>query len=225
MIPLDESARRFKRSVLERHYEDAVATCGAEVDALPGLFPAAARRFPDDIANCAMEVADDLCVIDVVDHQRLIAACVCSPSYWRPQDKIGLPLWDVHGPVDGMNAKIGGRIASFIERSQPLRPFERRNWFLHGDAEQFHLAPEGEIKGPVEDWVVRSERQTLCRISAQHLLFTIHVRCLPLCDIRQSRNALEGLIGSLDAMDASEMAHFGGARKHERLVEQLLLWR
>jgi hypothetical protein len=180
--------------------------------------------YPDAIANFAINVPDDVCLVDVGDAQRLVAGCVCSPSYWRLIDKIGLPLSDVHAPVPGMNAKIGDAITRFVERAPLLQPFERRNWFLHADGAPFHLEPESVISSPVAEWYVRSERQTLCRIAERYTLFTIFVTCHPLSQIRSHPLALEDLLKALRAMDVDEVEHFGGRTKQRRLIEQLVEW-
>ncbi len=221
--PVSVALERQKADVLNHRYADAVAVTGAAVDAahclarLPG--PEPASRYPDLIANVACVRAEDLCLLDLDDRQRLVAACVCAPSYWRVQDKIGLPLWDVHGPVHGMNAKIGANVQRFIARMPSMQPFERRNWFLHGDAERFHLEPEGPLTAATADWVVRSERQTLCKLSDRFMLFTIAVICEPLEDIAQFPDACREMQAALAAMDTDEITHFGGVEKHRRLSE------
>ncbi len=221
--PLSDELERHKLNVLEHRYADAVAVTVAAADAadclaqLPG--PEPASRYPDLIANAACVRAEDLCVLDLDDSQRLVAACVCAPSYWRVQEKIGLPLWDVHGPVHGMNAKIGANVQRFIANMPHVQPFERRNWFLHGDAERFHLEPEGPLTSAVADWVVRSERQTLCKLSDRFLLFTIAVTCEPIAHMARFPEACGEMQAALRAMDADEITHFGGVEKHRRLSD------
>ncbi len=216
-----------KRQLLDDRYADVVAADDAADDAaellrsLPG--PAATEDYPDVIANAAACRDEDLCLLDVQDEQRLVAGCVCAPSYWRLRDKVGLPLWDVHAPVDGMNAKIGLNVQRFVNRMPLEQPFGRRNWFLHGDDEPFHLVPEGSLDAPVARWFVRSERQTLCKLSERFLLFTIEVLCEPLQDVERFPRAALDLRAALGEMDADEIAHFGGVEKHRRLTEYVAL--
>ena len=37
--------------------------------------------YPHTIANVASQMVEDLCLLDIEDQHRLVAACVCSPSY------------------------------------------------------------------------------------------------------------------------------------------------
>ena len=175
--------------------------------------------YPDLIANVAITVSDDLCVLDVSDQQRLVAGCVCAPSYWRLRDKLAKPLHEVHAPVDGMNAKIGDNIERFISRAQVGQPFARANWFMHGDADLYHATSEGVLDPTVESWVVRVERQSLCKLSARYLLFTIDVVCEPLADLKGFALARADLDTSLARMDPDEVSHFGGVEKHRQLTE------
>ena len=177
------------------------------------------KTFEHAIANMALTVTSDLCVLDVVDEQRLVAGCVCAPSYWRLSEKLGQPLARVHEPVDGLNAKIGENIRRFVENAPMGKAFGRSNWFLHGDADLFHDVAEGLLSLPVEQWVVRCERQSLCRISARYVLFTIDVICEPLADIEGFADAQADLAGALAVMDADEINHFGGLEKHRLLAD------
>lgn len=215
-----------KRRILTHRYDDAVFAAAGTGDAQKLLLdlPVAAEIesiYPHTIANVAAQMAEDLCLLDIEDRHRLIAACVCSPSYWRLTEKAGLPLTGVHGPVPGLEQKLGGRITEFIDRVSLSRPFERRNWFMHGDTHRFHLAAETSLPQAVADWFVRVERQTLCKLSPRYLLFTIDVLCEPLVHITQFPQARVDLARSLRGMDADEIEHFGGLDKFGRLLEYL----
>jgi hypothetical protein len=180
-----------------------------------------ATDYPDLIAALSLQVSDDLCVIQTGGEQRLIAASVCSPSYWNIKEKIGLSLSAVHRPVTSLQRKIGSQIQRFITQAPVMTPFERSNWFVHGNRERMHLAPEGEIAGSPENWFLRSERETLCRFHDDYLLFTINVRFAPLRDIVHYPLALEDLTASLSRFDSEEIDYFGGGPKYQRLGEYL----
>tara|TARA_Y200000002_G_scaffold210080_1_gene173292 strand:+ start:395 stop:1105 length:711 start_codon:yes stop_codon:yes gene_type:complete len=178
-------------------------------------------NFADLIANLSLQVADDLCLMETDGAQRLIAASVCSPSYWNVQQKIGLSMAAIHQPVRTLQTKIGDQIQRFIQQAPLMTPFERSNWFVHGDRERLHLSAEGNIAGPPEQWFLRSERETLCRFSDGFLLFTINVRFAPLRDISQHPKALADLKTSLARFDLDEIDYFGGADKFHRLLNYL----
>ena len=152
--------------------------------------------------------------------QRLIAASVCSPSYWNVRQKIGLSMAAIHRPVSTLQTKIGGQIQRFIQQAPFMIPFERSNWFVHGDRERVHLSAESNIAGTPEQWFLRSERETLCRFSEGFLLFTINVR---FARLRRHRAASEGpaISLSLARLDTNEIDYFGGNDKFHRLCDYL----
>lgn len=177
--------------------------------------------FADLIANLSLQVADDLCLMETGGAQRLIAASVCSPSYWNVQEKIGLSMAAIHHPVSTLQTKIGDQIQRFMQQAPLMTPFERSNWFVHGDRERLHLSAEVNIAGTPEQWFLRSERETLCRFSDGFLLFTINVRFAPLRDISRHPEALADLMASLARFDMDEIDYFGGNDKFHRLLDYL----
>ena len=225
--------RVHKYSLLKRNYEQVVQTLPEAHDAQAllgrqmhthGWYDEAsgdATDYPDLIAALSLQVSDDLCLMQTGGEQRLIAASVCSPSYWNIKEKIGLSLSDIHRPVTSLQQKIGNQIQRFIAQAPLMTPFERSNWFVHGNRQRMHLAPEGEIEGPPERWFLRSERETLCRFHDDYLLFTINVRFAALRDIVNYPSALEDLTTSLSNFDADEIDYFGGDTKYHRLGDYL----
>ena len=154
--------RVHKYSLLKRNYEQVVQTMPEARDAQAllgrqmhshGWYDEAsgdASDYPDLIAALSLQVSDDLCLMQTGGEQRLIAASVCSPSYWNIKDKIGLSLSDIHRPVTSLQQKIGSQIQRFIAKAPLMTPFERSNWFVHGNRQRMHLGAEGEIEGPPE---------------------------------------------------------------------------
>ena len=115
------------------------------------------RNYLDLIADISLSVPDDLCIIECIGKQRLVAASICSPSYWNIKSKIGKSLREIHKPVKTLNEKIGNPIEKFISNAPQNKPFLRENWFIHGDDHRMHLKAEGFPKGMVKDWVVISK--------------------------------------------------------------------
>ena len=225
--------RVHKYNLLKRAYEQVLQALPEARDAQArlaeqmlthGWYDANSRDatdYPDLIAALSLQVSDDLCVVQTRGEQRLIAASVCSPSYWNIQEKIGLSISDIHRPVTSLQRKIGSQIQRFISHAPLMTPFERSNWFVHGSRERMHLAPEGEIVGSPENWFLRSERETLCRFHDDYLLFTINVRFAPLRDIVHYPQALDDLTTSLSRFDTEEIDYFGGEAKYHRLRQFL----
>ena len=75
------------------------------------------RNYLDLIADISLKVPDDLCIIECSGEQRLIAASICSPSYWNIKSKIGKSLREIHKPVKSLNEKIGNPIEKFISNA------------------------------------------------------------------------------------------------------------
>ena len=221
---ISTSLKKHKTKLLETRYEDVIATTEDSIEAqhiLSEKIITTENKFPDMIANISLSVPDDLCIIESNGSQRLISASVCSPSYWNLNKKIGKSLKDIHKPVKTLNEKIGNPIEKFINNAPLEMPFKRENWFIHGNNERFYLEPEGWPEEPIEEWYVRSERETICKYSDKYSLFAINVRFQPLRAIRDYENAKKGLINSLESFDKYEIDYFGGVRKHDALLKHL----
>ena len=164
---ISSDLKEHKRRLLETRYEDVVATTDDSAEAqsiLSEKISTSENEFPDQIANISLSVPDDLCVIESHGDQRLIAASVCSPSYWDLTKKIGKSLRDIHKPVKTLNKKIGTPIQKFIANSPIMKPFVRQNWFIHEDTKRMHLKEEKMSHNNPNNWYIRSERETICRI-------------------------------------------------------------
>ena len=223
--PISTAVLKHKQRMLSSQYDTVVAVMdGDESQAaqrqLSEYLPAEAVH-ADPIANIALTVDDDLCIMQTNDEQRLIAGCVCSPSYWNIGAKIGQPLRQIHAPVTTMNEKIGDPIERFISRAPLLQPFERVNWFIHADTERWHPVPEALPETPVATWHIRSERETLCRFSDQYLLFTIHTRFAPLAAIAHYPAAQADLLRTIQGLDDEETDYFGGTVKCQMIEDYL----
>ena len=221
-LQLDEALLEHKRSVLRRAYAQAVAEVPEfKPPDVSALSLTMADSYPHWIANLASQIAEDVCVLDVRDRQRLVAGCVTAPSYWSLLDKMGQPLREVHQPVQGLNRKLGASIERFIARMPEGQPFRRDNWFVHGG--QALMRTRGETAAELGEnparWFVRSEQQGLYKPDGRHLLFTIRVVQVPLQDIFSYSEARNDLLQTLAAMDADEVEHFGGVAKHALLTD------
>lgn len=223
-LPLDEKLLQHKTELLNNDYHSVVQTIdesqAAQQILLDHIKPKK-NTYPDLIANMSLEVADDLCVIEASGKQRLIAASICSPSYWNLKTKIGKSLRDIHKPVTTLNEKIGSPIEKFIENAPLHQPFKRENWFIHSDDKRFHTKPESLLRFDVESCFVRSERETLCKYHEKYTLFTINVRFQPLAAIKDFDSARKSLLDVIMSLDNEEMRYFGGERKVHILTKYL----
>jgi hypothetical protein len=161
----------------------------------------------------SLQVPDDLCLMQCFnDAYRLTAACVCSPSYWRLSEKIGRTLDGIHDPVPTLNDKLSVKMAQFFTRLPEGAIFERRNWLMHTNPALYHPHSEAwhdVTPETVAQLVVRSERQTLRRLDADAVMFTIRVTCHPLTEIVSYPEAARDLLTAIDSLDAAERAAKG----------------
>ncbi len=232
--PIDGEARERKvRLVAERGREVADQEADAEdaqrqvVAAMASELlrrPAFARvrpRAPERLAEIALWVPDDLCLlVPSPDGYRLVAASLCSPSYWRLQEKLGRTIHGVHGAVPGLNEAVGDGVTRFLERLPVAEVFQRRNWNIHRGNHLFHPQNE-DWSAPLavadcESLFMRSETQTLRKYANGPLLFTIRVRCFPLAQIADYPSAAADLLMAMGRLSpeerhASVFAHHGEA--------------
>lgn len=177
----------------------------------------------DALARARLLVADDLCLLLPGEQGwRLAAGCVCFPSYWRPRDRIGEPLADVHAPVPGYPGALAGRVDGFLDRLRPGRAVWRRNWSIH-DVPDLHLPAPVPVDRPtpVPDgrWL-RSERQTLVRLpAADAVVFTIRTQQVPLAALAERPDICRAIAGALGGWSVAQRTYKGAA-----VDDALLAW-
>ena len=206
--PVDSVAESVRSRLLGRGYPDR-----ATLETSP-------------LARAALMVPDDLCIlVPSGSGWRLVAACLCSPSYWRLEEKIGRPMAAIHAPVPGLERTLGMRIARFLDHLPIGQVFLRRNWNVHRDAERFHPEPEDWDLPPdpagCAALCIRSERQTLRKFDDGALLFTIAVSVHPLAEIRAFPAAVADLLQAIAAMSPDERNAFGYQHHGDALVTYL----
>ena len=221
---IDKNLLKHKKNLLDSDYNKVIATTEDSIDAqicLGNLFGITRSKYPDLIAELSLNIQDDLCLLESQGEQKLLAASICSPSYWDVRTKIGKPLKVIHDPVTSLDSKIGERIETFIRQAPIKKPFIRQNWLIHGDTKRFHLKEEDSLRTCPSSWYIRSEKETLCRFHEDYSLFTINVLFEPLNKIINYPDALKGLIKSLETFDEDESVYFGGSNKINILLEYL----
>ncbi len=188
----------------QRKILDAVSAFTADAPPTDAVAP---------LVNAALMVPDDLCLMEQhAGSYRLTAACVCAPSYWQLTEKIGRTLDGIHGPVPTLNDKLGATMLSFFEHLPAGAVFERRNWLIHTNADFYHPQSDPWPSQPIADalpLIVRSERQTLRRLDATTVVFTIRVSCHPLIEIVRHRDAARDLLSALASKDDAERSATG----------------
>ena len=116
----------YKKKLLDNNYNNVVAVTMIRFmpkKALSEKFSLKESIYNDLIADLSLLIQDDLCLIRANANQELLAASICSPSYWNVKSKIGKPLREIHQPVTTLNEKIGDRISTFIKQAPLMKPF------------------------------------------------------------------------------------------------------
>ncbi|MBI3542263.1 MAG: DUF3445 domain-containing protein [Deltaproteobacteria bacterium] len=164
----------------------------------------------------AMQVQEDLNVISVGDDGSnwLSAIHVCSPSTWRPEEKVGKDFIGIHSPVPTSEAMLRaskGIVNAMVHKG----PYVRFNWGLTTRPEPNHHPDEPRGK-PVKTiaqgtetymWV---ERQIVWgRPAVNAALFTIRILFTPLRELRADAARRAQFLASLASM-APEVREYKG---------------
>jgi hypothetical protein len=148
----NQTQRVFFEHEMDAEIYDAFASF-VEQEGPPHLTP------PYTLPSVAMQVQEDIAVHRIKDgHDWLAAAHVCFPSDWRPEEKIGKPLREIHAPVPGMNANASYKLAETMVHHGP---FMRFVWsVIHEDRINFHPDQPRRSFDPANPIVfVKVERQ------------------------------------------------------------------
>ncbi len=180
------------------------------------------------LRGCALAAQEDWCLMVPEDDWRLRAACVCFPSRWVLAEKAGATVADIHAPVPGYDAQLGGLVESLLDRLRPERPVWRLNWNLWDDARLFQPTADPAA----EDWdlptveqvgdrvVLRVERQTLRRLPRGDVAFGIRVHQRPLRTLLDQPGAVDVLHDTLLGLGGSP----SGEKKLGRLAGPVRSW-
>ena len=133
------------------------------------------------------------------------AGVVCFPSSWRPEEKVGLPVYEIHSPVPTLNERLGEQIDKFLAGINPGAAWERVNWGLsrspelnqHPDCEIPRLKPPFDLD---QVWV-RREDQVLFRLpETGALIFGINVFNISVAEIASDEEGRAGLRYAIETM-------------------------
>lgn len=142
----------------------------------------------------------------------LVGGCVCFPSSWRFEEKVGQPLEVIHTPVPHLNEQLASPIHNFLARLKPGSAWCRANWGLSRSPELNQHPARGLPKlGPSlrEDEVwLRVEDQALIALPESHgVLFGIRMSVIPLAEVKHHPPAARGLARALRTMPDAMLAY------------------
>lgn len=187
-------------------------------------------RFSDPGSVCAQigsQVEPDWLLMAPSNGAPVFAAgCVCFPSFWSPEEKLGKPIQEIHGPVPGLNHQLGRAVDTFLDRLKPGVDWERWNWGMSASAER-NAHPDRRLprldqeisEGSV--WI-RVEHQALRRLPRTGaILFGIRVSTHPIAVILESTVLKTRVRRQLETMDEAIAAYKGLATARSGLLRLL----
>ena len=217
----------------------AVLDAGASRRAVPGFDaqPAidailAQARSEGIAASEPIELAfeEDFAVLEAAG-TTLPWLCVCVPSHWAPEEKLGLPFAAVHAPVaDNQALQAAG--AQLVRLVTGGDRFERSVWTVtpsgrHDQHPRRHARTPWPVTGDAEAFAgqcfLRWERQTFFPVPGVpgQAVFTIRVALQPLHVAVSSRAEAQRLRDALASMSDAVLAYKGLAPARDRLLAWL----
>ncbi|MFC5499585.1 heme-dependent oxidative N-demethylase subunit alpha family protein [Caenimonas terrae] len=203
-------------------------------DPAPALEAIADRARTDGIAlrpGQPVELAceEDLAILDGAS-TTLPWLCVCVPSHWAPEDKLGLSFAAVHAPVadNALLLAAGGKLVQLVTAGDC---WERFVWTVtpsprHDQHPRRHprqpWPPADDAQAFAGQCFLRAERQTFFPVGrgTRQAVFTIRVMLQPLADAVAPGGQAQRLRDALASMSDAVLAYKG----LERAREPLLRW-
>lgn len=185
---------------------------------------AAAEESP--LVATALGIPDDVILLTRGPQGwRLGAGCVCFPTRWSLRRSAGRSLTEIHAPVPGLNAALGNRIETVLDRLRPTTPMWRINWSIVGDW-NVRLEP-GEPDQPLDDRhgvagrCLRIEYQRLQRLpDTNAIVFSIRILRRRVDTVIHDGTAA-ALAESLSTMPADIAAYKADT---SRYTDQIVAW-
>lgn len=206
----------------------------AGFDAAPALdaIAAHARHCGIDPAGAPPELAfeEDLAVLDGASGT-LPWLCVCVPSHWAPEDKLGLDFSTLHGPVAD-NAALLAAARPLVRLATAGSSWERWVWTVTpSPAYDQHPRRRARVAWPVasqpaefaDGCYLRAERQTFLPIGRGTLqaVFTIRVGVEPLPQAVRTPADAQRLRDALASMSTAVLDYKGLTAARDPLLRWL----
>ncbi|KAG9247028.1 hypothetical protein BJ878DRAFT_494676 [Calycina marina] len=194
----------------------------------------------DPMQMCARLVQDDLAIMfEKEDGQYyLLAGAILLAGFWRLEDKLGMPLSEIHTSADvpGYKTKLEKGMMNFFQRVQPNGPVARNNYFIQVDNSLPWSTSIGSEDGPhgsagwftaqndtaVEHHHFRSERQSLRRLpKSGGVVFTIRTYFHPITEICEE-DYVPGRLASAIRSWGEDVSKYKGREKYGDILLEYL---
>ena len=159
--------------------------------------------------------------------------CVCTPSHWAPEDKLGLPLAAVHAPVADPEL-LQAATRPLVALATGGGRWERRVWSISPSSRH----DQHPRRHPPAAWPdtpdpatfasgcwLRTERQTFFAVGGgtRQAIFTIRVQLQPLARAVDTIARARRLHDSLASMSEAVLAYKGLSAAKPRLLQWLMM--
>lgn len=158
---------------------------------------------------------DDFCVLEPCgDDYRLVAASLCTPTWWSLFEKMGKPLQGIHSPIANLEERIGRMIRYFLKNLSPGDCFQRSNWFLFSTDDLCVFPNSFNMHQDLinvtsdnldEKLFLRSERQTFRKLpNTGAVVFGIKIYISPISIVKSEPAIAEDLIFAIKELSMQE---------------------
>jgi dimethylamine monooxygenase subunit A len=231
--PADPQLTRLDPASALYAEKKAVMDAGDSRQCAAGFDPAAAiaamrERLPSDLPP-ELAYEQDFAVLDG-DTGTLQWLCVCVPSHWAPEDKIGLDFAAVHAPVAD-NKLLVSSSAQLVKLATSGECWERFVWTVspsgrHDQHPRRHAREPWPAAGDPQRFAqacrLRAERQTFFPVpGTRQSVFTIHVMLQPLAEAVEAPGAARKLHDAIASMSDTVLAYKGLAPARDPLLAWL----
>ena len=157
---------------------------------------------------------------------RLAGGCICFPSSWSLEEKMGHELPFIHAVVPGLNEALVSPINTFLNKLRPGVAFLRHNWGLSRwpDMNQHPALGLTKLQPPLkldEVWV-RLEHQALVALPRSGgILFGIAMHVHPLAAVKADAEAARRFHRALATMPEAMARYKSIAIAREDLLRLL----
>ena len=156
----------------------------------------------------------------------LVGGCVCFPSSWSFEEKVGRPLDAIHNPVPTFNAQFANPVKQFLARMKPGISWERINWGLSRTPQlnqhPNRRLPRLDASVELNNVWFRIEYQSLVALPrTSGILFGIRLIIEPLSRLTQDPAFATGLSRALATMPESVATYKGLQASRPRLIDLL----